>query len=158
GSLDNVAVQVLPPDITYTNLEDFSDGVVNMFTAGSAGTWTVQAGRLAGTPLAAGAVAYDLAALTGNIKLQTSSYLEILATLNTQGQAGVIFDQYAADDFKFAIIDAAADRVAIGHYTARSGWVIDQSVAKVIDAGVDYTVGVTVRGTAVSVSVNAQTV
>jgi len=149
---------VLPPNITYTNLEDFSDGVANLLTAGSTGAWTVQTSRLTGTAVGAGAVAYDLARLPGVTNLQTSSYLEILATVNTLGQAGVIFDQYALDDFKFAVLDAPADRVLIGHYTARSGWVVDQSVSKVIDAGVDYALGVTLRGTTVSVTVNSQVV
>src|SRR6185503_10325872 len=40
----------------------------------------------------------------------------------------------------------------------RSGWVVDQSVSKVIDAGVDYAFGVTLRGTSVSVTLNSQVV
>ena len=44
----------------------------------------------------------------------------------------------------------------IGHYTKKSGWVIDATSSKVIDAGVDYTLGVVLKGTTASVTLNGQ--
>jgi len=46
--------------------------------------------------------------------------------------------------------------VIIGHYTAKSGWVNDAVLARTIDAGVDYTLGVSLKGSTVSVTLNAQ--
>ena len=78
--------------------------------------------------------------------------------VNTQAQTGLIYDQYSAVDFKFAAIDAIADQVIIGHHTARAGWVMDQVASQTMDAGVDYTFEVTMRGTTVTVKLNDQTI
>ena len=158
GAMDDVAVQVLPPQITFNNSEDFSDGVADLFTGAKTGTWAVQGGQFAGSLGTGATSAYSLVSLPGVNNLQTSAYLDLSSSITTQGQAGIIFDQYSPQDFKFAAIDAVADQVVIGHYTARSGWVIDRSVAKVIDAGVAYNLDVTLRGTTVNVTVNGQTI
>jgi hypothetical protein len=55
GVFDNISVQVLPPQSTYSGTEDFEDGVANGFTG--AGTWAVSAaatrGRRARAPRSA---------------------------------------------------------------------------------------------------------
>jgi len=158
GSFDNVNVLVLPPKITFQSTEDFSDGIANLMPAPlQSGGWTVQGGRYTGSP-AAGGVAMSLFDL-GVGGLHTSSYLEFSAMVNTQTRAGLIFDRYSATDFKFAAIDAAGDKVIIGHYTAR-GWVEDATVAKTINSGANdfYTLGVSIKGSTVSVTLNGQVV
>ena len=50
GTFDNFAVQVLPPQTSFDGTDDFADGVADLFTAASAGTWSVVGGRYTGTP------------------------------------------------------------------------------------------------------------
>jgi hypothetical protein len=151
---DNVKVQVLPPQITFTSTETFDDGIANLFT-GTTGSWTVTGGRYVATPgTSTGFSLLDL----GPDNLAVSSILDLSATLNTQGRAGFIFDRYDANTFKFVAIDAVTDQVIIGHYTAKSGWVKDAVVSKTIDAGVNYTLGVSLKGSTVSVTFNGNVV
>ena len=147
GSFDNVAVLVVPPASTFQNTENFADGIAQLMPAQAAsGNWQVASGRYSATGLATSLI--DLG-ITG---LQLNSVLELSAKVNTQGRAGFVFDRYSAEDFKFAAIDAATDQVIIGHY--QGGWVTDAAVAKTIDAGTDYTFGVTLQGSKVSVTLN----
>ena len=157
GLFDNITVQVLPPQITYTNTEDFSDGVADLLTAGSAGTWAVSGGRINGNPVTSGAAAYDLVALPGVTNLQTSSYLDVNAVVNTATRAGIVFDWYSATDYKWAAIDTAGT-VSVGHFTTRSGRVTDKSFATTIRPATDYTLDVSLKGSTVSVSLNGQAV
>ena len=153
GSFDNVQVQVLPPQITFDQTEDFSDGVANLFTGYTNGAWSVGGGRYNASPN--GGTGMSLLDL-GPDRLAVSSYLEVSARLNTAGQAGFVFDRYGDEGFKFVALDAPADQVIIGHYTAKGGWAVDAKVSRVVDAGTDYTLDVTLKGTTVSVSVNGQ--
>jgi len=156
GTFDNIAVLVVPPATTFQSTEDFADGIANQFpVAARTGGWNVAAGRYTGTP-AAGGVASSLIDL-GISGLQLNSLLDLSAVVNTQTRAGFVFDRYSADDFKFVAIDAPADQVIIGHHT-RSGWVNDAVLAKTIDTGVNYTLGVTLKGSTVSVTLNGAVV
>ena len=56
------------------------------------------------------------------------------------------------------MVDAPADKVIIGHYTTKNGWVNDAVVSKVINAGTTYTLGVTLKGSTVSVTLDGQAV
>jgi hypothetical protein len=100
----------------------------------------------------------------GPDSLAFSSYLELSTTVSTGttvgtgGRAGFIFDRYADGSFKFAAIDASAAQVIIGHYTPQRDWVNDAVVSKVINAGTSYTLGVSLKGTTVSVTLDGQTV
>ena len=153
GSFDNIQAQVLPPKITFQSTETFSDGVADLFTGGISGAWTVTGGRYAAAPN--GTTGMSLLDL-GVGSLNVASMLDLAASVNTQGRAGIVFDRYGADNFKFAAIDAATDQVMIGHYTKKGGWVLDASASRVIDAGVNYTLGVTLKGTTVSLTLNGQ--
>ena len=155
GAFDNFRVQTVEQAVTFQTSEDFDDGVADLFTGGSVGVWDVANGRYATTP-GAGA-AYSLLDL-GVDQLSVAALLDMNANVRTDGRAGFIFDEYSADNFKFAAIDANSDKVIIGHYTKRDGWVIDASVSKVIDAGEDYKLGVVLKGTTVSVTLDGQTV
>ena len=156
GTFDNVKVQVLPPQITFQSLENFADGKADLFVGDSIGTWTVSRGRYGVTP-ASGETAASLMDL-GVGGLSVSSVLDLSATVNTLGRAGFVFDRYDAETFKFVAIDAVADQVIIGHHTAKSGWVSDTMYAKPVDAGRDYTLGVSLKGSTVSVTLNGNVV
>jgi hypothetical protein len=157
GVFDNLAVQVLPPQITLDTTEDFSDGVANLFTGLTTGTWTVADGRYTDALPAGSDRALSVLNL-GVGGLQVSSYLEISSKVNTETVAGIVFDEYSATDFKFAAIDNINQRVVLGHYTARSGWVIDASISKAIAGGTDYTLKVILKGTTVSVQLDGAVV
>ena len=156
GSFDNVQVQVVQAAATFQSTEDFGDGVADLFTGATSGTWAVSGGRYVAVPPSGGTAAKLIDLGVGG--LQVSSVLELSSIVNTQGRAGFVFDRYGADDFKFAAIDAPADKVVIGHYTAKNGWVIDASVARTINAGTDYTLGISLKGSTVSVTLNGQAV
>ncbi|KKL51236.1 hypothetical protein LCGC14_2297520, partial [marine sediment metagenome] len=184
--IDNVAVQVLPPEITLEVTEDFSDGVADLFTGPASGQWqTTGTGPKAsyqGKPTAGQDVAFS----TTSLSIAASSLMRIQATLNvtrllgdanndglasaddyasvqanfgtTSGMGGIIFDQYGATEFKFVAISAKTNQVIIGHHTAHKGWVIDASIDRVIVSGKDYQLQVTLKGTTVSVELDAQVV
>jgi Ca2+-binding RTX toxin-like protein len=155
GAFDNVQVQILPPQITFDQTEDFSDGLANLFTGYSSGAWSVGGGVYSST--SNGATGMSLLDL-GPDHLNVASYLELSSTVNATGRAGFVFDRYADGTFKFVAIDAPADKVIIGHYTTKGGWVSDAVVSKTIDVGTNYLLGVALKGTTVSVTLNGQTV
>jgi len=156
GTFDNIAVLVVPPATTFQNTEDFSDGIANLFPMDTrTGAWSVTGGRYVGTP-ASGGIATSLIDL-GISGLQLNSLLDLSTVVNTQTRAGFVFDRYSADDYKFALIDAPADKIIIGHYT-KSGVVNDAVLTQTIDAGVNYTLGVTLKGSTVSVTLNGAVV
>jgi len=147
GSYDNIRVQVLPPQVTFDNTENFSDGAADLFSAGTTGVWSTSGQRYAVTP--SGGAAMSLLDL-GPDHLNHGSLLEMTTKVNTQGRAGIVFDRYGDESFKWAAIDAVADKLIVGHYTKKGGWVEDASMAVAITAGLDYTLGVTLKGTTAS--------
>jgi Ca2+-binding RTX toxin-like protein len=155
GSFDNIQVQILPPQLTFDQTEDFVGQPTLSFSGYTNGAWSVGGGVYTSTPN--GATGMSLLDL-GPDNLSVSSYLELNAKVNAAGRAGFVFDRYADGSFKFAVIDAPADQVIIGHYTPKSGWVSDAAVSKVIIAGTSYTLGVALKGTTVSVTLDGQTV
>jgi hypothetical protein len=154
GTLDNIKIQVLPPQITLDTTEDFSDGAANLFTGATTGTWAVTPadGRYVGTP-AAGAttaiVGIDLGA-----HLQPDSYVEFTSQVKTAQMAGLVFDQYALNDFKFVAIDVVGQRVVVGHQDPTRGFIIEQVTAKVLSATIDYTLSLSLKATSVAVTLN----
>jgi Ca2+-binding RTX toxin-like protein len=159
GAMDDLAVQVVPPAATVVKSETFS-GPTNTLFAGTAadlsgGTFTLAAGRYAATPSGSDA-AMSLANLSGVTNLAPLSILDLSAKLNTSGRGGFIFDQYSATDFKWAAIDVVTKQVLIGHRQGNN-WVIDAAASKsTLVAGTDYTLGVTLRGSTVSVTLDGQ--
>ncbi|HVF11605.1 MAG TPA: hypothetical protein VNA87_00820, partial [Actinomycetota bacterium] len=148
---DNFVVQVLPPQITFDHNETFNDGVANLFTGDTAGTWLPLAGRYSG---AAAGVGYDLVDLGIGRGLRSDSYLEIVSTFSVDGIGGLVFDYYGPDRFKFVAIDVRAGRVIIGHKDPRRGWVVDGAFARTLVSGTDYTLQIVMKGTAVSITLN----
>jgi len=164
GSFDNIAVQILPPQITFDQTVNFNDGGKPYFTGGDTGAWSVGNGVYSATPgTATGLSILDI----GPDNLAVSSYLELSAKVSSTGRAGFVFDRYADGSFKFALIDMSGSavpntqlvnaQVIIGHYTPKSGWVNDAVVSKQLLLG-SHSLGLSLKGTTVSVTVDSQTV
>jgi Ca2+-binding RTX toxin-like protein len=157
GSFDNVTAQVIAPQATTSITDEFSAGTGTLF-AGQAygGSWNVSGGRLAGAPSAGSDAA--IRQMGFGVPIGALSLVEFSGTLSTSNQAGVVFDRYGDNDYKFVLLDAPSDQVLIGHRTAKGGVVIDAAVARRIDAGADYTLGVTLKGATVNVTLGGQAV
>lgn len=159
GAIDNVAVQIVPPAATVTRTDDFTTGLGVMGTAvanSALGGWTAAAGRLNGVPATGADTAIQLLNLSGVTQLATTSLLELSTVLKTTGRAGIVFDRYSDTDFKFAAVDVASKQVMIGHRSA-SGWTIDAVVSNTsLLSATDYKLGVTIKGSSVSVTLNDQ--
>jgi len=89
--------------------------------------------------------------------LNVASILQLETKLSTNGLAGFIFDRYDADTFKFAAIDVVKDQLIIGHHT-KKGWSTDAVVARDLTAGMLYTLGLTLKGSTVSLTLNGSAV
>lgn len=146
--IDDVKVQVLPPEITFQATDEFDPEVADLFVADSIGSWVVTDGRYVGMP----EIGMDFAASTMDLLVASASFLEIETMLQTDAIAGVIFDYYSPTDFKFAAISVQDNQVLIGHHTKR-GWFIDATEEQVLDAGIDYRLRVSLKGTTVSVAI-----
>jgi len=155
GVFDNIVVQKLAPELTLQSTTDFSDGP-GLLTGPRVGNWLASGSRYLGDPAAGSDRAVSLVDIGQG--LQPTSVLQLETTFSTLSAGGVVFDYYGPDDFKFVTLDAESDQVVIGHYTAKAGWVVDASVDLSIDAGVDSTLSVSLKGTTVSVSVDDQAV
>ena len=88
-------------------------------------------------------------------QLSANAFLELTGklSLDAGGFGGIAFDAYGIDDYKFAALDIAGQRIVPGH-VSRGTLVIDASVARSLAAGTTYTVLVTIKGASVSVVVN----
>jgi hypothetical protein len=150
--IDNVAVQILPPEWTYEATDDFSDGVADLFTAIDGG-WQVVGARYDGDP-----APDELAISTYDLSVAPDTVLELETTFSTASTGGLVFDLYESDDFKFVALSPVTDEVLVGHYTPGGGWQVDASAPWVIDADTDYDLGLTLKGTGVNVTVNGQSV
>lgn len=148
---DDFQVQKLPPLWTLDETEPFTDAADNPFAPVS-GDWQQADGRFEGAPAdGAPAVAtrfLDVAAFTR---------LELGATLKTTGQGGLVFDYYGEHDFKFVALDAANDRVLLGHRGAQ-GFAVDASAELAIEAGADHELTVSLLGTSAAVTVDGEAV
>jgi len=153
GVFDNIAVQVLPPKITFEGTEVFPDTNTRISFTPASGTWNPNSDRYSGAPVVGSDTAISLVDLGLGHGFEVASILELETTLNTQKTGGVVFDYYGPDNFKFAAIDAVSDKILIGHYTNKSGWVQDASFAMAIDSGVDYVAALSLKGTTVNFSV-----
>jgi hypothetical protein len=152
ASFDNISVQKLPPDVTYIDVEDFTDGQAQGFEPVS-GSWEIvdegYVGSVAGSEFALSTFALPVA---------PSAFLGVATELTTDGVAGLVFDHYEDGRFKYVAIDSSADQVIIGHYTEKSGFVVDAVADFAIDAGVAHQLELGLSGTTLSVTVDGQVV
>ncbi|MDH4157891.1 MAG: matrixin family metalloprotease [candidate division Zixibacteria bacterium] len=150
GTFDNIAVQVLPPEYTLEATEDFADEALELLTVAQSGEWQLAGSRYNGFPIN-GDRAISLIDLGLTTGLAANSILDVKAIVNTDATSGIVFDYYSYDDFKYAGFSADGDALVIGHY--KSGkWVVDASTSFGIEAGRDYELAVSLKGTTVSVS------
>jgi hypothetical protein len=158
GRFDNVRVQVLPPELTLDETDDFKQGT-SLFTGEFLGAWQVGANRrFLGTPGAGDDLAWTLVDLGLENGLHHASYLELSTTLRTDTTAGLVFDRYSSDDFKFVAIDVQGDQVIVGHSSPRHGLRIDTEVPWTLVAGRDYELQIGMKGASLSVTVDGQAV
>ena len=76
----------------------------------------------------------DYASAGIDLDIGANYLLRLQTTFNTTTAAGLFFDQYAEDDFKFVILSAETDEVLIGHYTKRGGWEVDAAISCTISS------------------------
>jgi hypothetical protein len=141
--IDNVVVQRVPPATTFTKTEDFS-AAPTLFSESTVG-WSLNSGRFVGTASGSGP-AVNLA----NLNVGSAYLLDLTGTFQTSGEGGYVFDFYSPTDFKFVTVSAG--KITLGHRTA-SGFVTDAVFSNsAITADSDQRVGVTLKGTTVSVT------
>jgi Ca2+-binding RTX toxin-like protein len=160
GTFDNVAVQVLPPQITFDQTEDFNGPATLVFDEQNDSQWNI-VGKAYEAATTLGDSTVSLIDLQVVENINFNAYLEFETELNTTSRAGFIFDRYD-DSFKFVAIDAVTDEIIIGHYTEKKGWVVGAAAAVGIAgedgivAGQNYTLGVALKGSTVSLSLDGQ--
>lgn len=120
GAFDNFAVSVLPPQETFDETEDFADDTLALQFTGDPSAWSAAGGGYAGTAPAAGSAISLIAGLPARVAGDT--YLELAAVISGSGTGGLVFDHYAADDFKYVTFQAGT--VTIGHMI-RGRWIAD---------------------------------
>jgi hypothetical protein len=148
--IDNVKVQVLPPEITFEDTDDFTEPAT-LLTGLVSGGWQVLNDRYEVDATT------ELAQSLSGLTVDGTSLIRLESVMNTDAIAGFVFDRYSSTDFKFAAISASDNQVIIGHL-ANKGWTVDTAADSIINSGQDYNVDVTVKGSTVSVLVNGQTV
>jgi subtilisin-like proprotein convertase family protein len=151
--IDNVAIQVLPPEITLEQTNEFDHDPSALFAEHEpVGAWKVDDGHYKVSSTSAEA-AYSIITLPIN----SNAMLTLSTTLNTTGMSGFIFDQYSADDYKFVALSALSGELVIGHYTAKGGLVIDNSTDSIM-ADDDHELKIVLKGSTVSVELDNQVV
>ena len=151
GVFDNISVQVIPPAITLDVTETFEGGA-GIVSSPVSGTWTPTAGALQGSADAT-APAIALAEIGGT--LSPNAFLELTAafTLGSSARAGIVYDYWGLGDFKFVVLDQAAQAVLFGH-VADGRAVIDQTVRITLSAGALHTLQLTLKGASISLLLN----
>ncbi|HEX7167002.1 MAG TPA: Calx-beta domain-containing protein [Acidimicrobiales bacterium] len=147
--LGQMGVRTLAPEITYTQTEEF-DATPSGWTVVGGG-WSNSAGNYMGTPGAAPAIA------TTTLGVAPGAVLILETSVRTTAIAGIVFDLYADNRFKFVMLDVATGRVVIGHRTS-DGWFEDASASYPLVAGTFYNVKVTLDGNVVTVLVDGNSV
>ena len=153
GSIDNVVIQVIPPETTLELTDDFEQSTPEFLISDLEGAWTISSGEYLGTPSPGESETYSLA----DLEISSTSLIEIETTLQTEAFGGVIFDRYSDSDFKFAGLSAETDELLVGHYTARRGWVVDFSTPQEIEPDQDYELRIVIKGLTMSMVVDGQT-
>ncbi len=163
STIDRMALQVLPPQLTFEHVEDLTDGA-SWLLGGASGDWSFAADGLVGTPSGAAPALrlVDLGMALGlapdSFHLDQLSVLDLSATIQAGGLAGLMFDHYGPERFKFAAIDPAGDTVMLGHYSPRDGWEIDAQLSTAIPDARDHELGLLIKGSTVSVTLNGNVV
>ena len=148
---DDLQIQTLPPEWTFTTEAGFDAANDNPFTTRS-GNWTVSDGWLHGS-----STGEEPALATDGINVAAYSRLELLGTLNSDNQGGFVFDYYSNNEFKYATLDVENDEVIIGHYL-NGQWNVDAVADQDLESGVDYTLMVTLFGSSATVTLDGKSI
>ncbi|MCF8038750.1 MAG: hypothetical protein K9K79_05480, partial [Desulfohalobiaceae bacterium] len=150
GRMDNFTVQVLPPEWTLDQTDDFmSPAEFNRID--KSGNWEEASGILTGTADEGGPAVQliDLGAA-----LKANSHLEMEAEITTAGTAGFVFDRYDDQNYKFVALNVANNQVVIGHAKSRGGVAVEASFAYDLDPDSTHRFKVTMQGAGLGVSVD----
>jgi Ca2+-binding RTX toxin-like protein len=149
AKIDNVVVQQLPPQFTFNRTVDFSSGTTSLLRTPESGNWPAPSdGRYNGT--ASGSTpAVDLV----DLLVSPAAVSELSSKLSVTSEGGFVFDYYNAQRFKFVTISAG--KVTLGHHTVK-GWYVDATYnnTTLLKTGTDLTLGLTLKGTTVNVTIN----
>lgn len=117
---DDFVVQKLAPQIRFDSTEDFTGGTPGILMP-RVGAWQVTGDALAVTTSPG-----NPSLATAAVDVAPASYLELVAALENDGAAGIMFDAYGTHDYKFALLSQPTAEVWIGH-VSRGGLVVDAS-------------------------------
>jgi Ca2+-binding RTX toxin-like protein len=148
GSFDNVTVQALPPQASFTDTETYDDGAAPLFTSPT-GTWAISSGRYNGNASSNAAVNVINPGLT----VTPDAYTELETLVKPTGVAGLVFDRYSDDDYKFVTLDPSTGALTIGHRVRKKD-VNDQVTTVAIPAGADQRLQISLKGLTVTVLLN----
>src|SRR5262249_4667736 len=95
---------------------------------------------------------------SGSFSLSSTSLLDLKATFSTSSRGGLIYDYYNPGYYKFAALLADTQQVVLGHYTTKSGFVLDEVKSYTVTAGTQYALELTGKGSTVSLTVNGTAV
>ncbi|HEV2293601.1 MAG TPA: hypothetical protein VGR35_07085 [Tepidisphaeraceae bacterium] len=154
AQIDNVVVQKV--SLTTEKTTEFTDGTGGLLDAPLSGTWNLFDGRYQATGTSdAPAISLSSVRVAPNSLLELSSRFKLSSPT---AEGGFVFDFYSDHDFKFVMISAQTKQVVLGHRTA-SGWVVDARFnISGFALGTDYTLGISLKGTTVNVTLNGNTV
>lgn len=155
--IDNLQVQVLPPEITYHGEADWvADSVYFGVDQTTSGWNDVAAGLTAQVGVDGPEISLIDLGMTQDMNINSLITLDL--ELNAQGQAVVVLDYYSPTDYKFVVVDDANDKIVYGHATERKGVVIDAEVDRIIDGSVEHDLSVSIKGLTISVEIDGQIV
>ena len=134
------------PAFAFQDTIDFTTGIPSPFGPTS-GSWSLASGSYQGTPSSGTAVSLF------SIKSQQSTYEQLQATVNTQSEAGLVYDYVSSTNFKFAAVLAQTGQVVLGHMTSQ-GLVNDVVASKGVRLGQNAILAVTLGGSSVTLYLN----
>ncbi|NDV61616.1 LEPR-XLL domain-containing protein [Puniceicoccales bacterium CK1056] len=151
ATIDNVVVQKLAPEVTFTESSDFVSPTRMGFDVQTAG-WACSDGWYTGSA-DGGLPAVNL--ITSAVS--PAALIILSTTLNTTGEGGFVFDYYGPDDYKFVTLSQATNEILIGHQTSK-GLVTDAAFSDSSLGSGDHDLQMTLKGSTLSVVWNGQLV
>lgn len=142
--LDGIELRVIPPETTFLYEDDFTDPSTKRFETAE-GDWQASHGSLSST---GGLATLDTGLGKG---INPSSYVEFRARIISNGLAGITFDGYGTDDYKYVLLDVAAQQVVIG-YRRGGNWVELARINRALDG--DSVIGLVMKGTVVTITID----
>ena len=153
GTFDNVSVQVLPPQTRFENTDDFADGVADLFSEPSTGTWAIVSGRYNGTA-SGSAPATSMMALpvraAGGSTVTAETIVRVVERRPRRHRLRLLQRR------RLQVRRARSRRRARSSSGtgSRTSWVEDARFTTSLAAGVDYKLSLSLTGTAVTVTLN----